>query len=147
MMLFRFKLGSNKAVAKQVILSFEGYGTAPGGNGVTVKAWNFTASAWQSAVSGTASVDETLNLSLASPQDFIDSNGYVYMLAETTNVSNGVSPAVLNCDYVQCIASVEGITYVDIVSYRDVDLVTAKPFIWRTEFTVKSWLLENVQTT
>ncbi len=147
MMLFRFKLGSAKAVAKQIVLSFEGYGTAPGGNGVTVKAWNFTASAWQNGVSGTGGADETLNLTLASPQDFLDSNGYCYMLAETTNVSNGVSPAVLNCDYVQCIASVEGITYVDIVSYRDLDLVTAKPFVWRTEFIVKSWLLEIVQTT
>ncbi len=147
LMLFRFKLGSSKQVAKQAILSFEGYGTAPGGNGVTVKTWNFTAGAWQNAVSGTGGVDETLNLTLALPQDFIDSNGYVYMLAETTNVSNGVSPAVLNCDYVQCVSSVVGITYVDIVSYRDVDLVTAKPFVWRTEFIVKSWLLENVQTT
>jgi hypothetical protein len=147
LMLFRFKLGSEKAVAKQAVLRFEGYGTAPGGNGVIIKAWNFTASAWQNPVSGTAEADETLNLSLVAPQDFIDSDGFVYMLAETINAGDGAAPAVLSCDYVQCVCSVEGITHVDVVSYRDLDTVTVKPFIWRTEFTVKSWLLENIQTT
>jgi hypothetical protein len=147
LMLFRFKISSEKAVAKQAVLSFEGYGTAPGGNGVTIKAWNFTAAAWQNSVSGTSGADETLSLTLATPQDFLDSDGYVYMLAETTNASNGATAAVLNCDYIQCVCTVEGITHVDIASFRDMDTVTVKPFIWRTEFTVKSWLLENIQTT
>jgi len=53
----------------------------------------------------------------------------------------------LHCDYAECALTVEGITYADIVGYRDEDQVNVKPFIWRTEFTVKSWLFENVYTT
>lgn len=83
----------------------------------------------------------------SSLTDYIDSDGYVYLLARTTNASNGASPAVIHCDYADCHVTVEGITYVDMISYRDTDDVRLKPYIWRTEFTVKTWLFENVTVT
>ena len=148
LLLFRIKIESNQKTVKKIVLKFEGYGTAPAGNGVTVKAWNSEASAWQNSQTGSGGGDEELTLTLESSlTDYIDSDGYVYLLARTTNVSNGVSSAVIHCDYVDCLVTVEGITYVDMVSYRDTDEVRVKPFIWRTEFTVKTWLFENVTVT
>ncbi len=148
LLLFRIKVESNEKTVKNVVLKFEGYGTAPAGNGVTVKVWNSEASAWQSTQTGTGGGDEELTILLESSlTDFIDSNGYLYLLARTTNASDGASPAVILCDYVDCLVAVEGICYVDIVSYRDMDEVRVKPYIWRTEFTIKTWLFENVTVT
>lgn len=148
LLLFRIKVESNEKVVKKIVLTFEGYGTAPSGNGVTVKAWNSEASAWQNTQTGTGGEDEEISITLdSSLTDYIDSDGYVYLLARTTNASNGVSPAVIHCDYADCLVAVEGICYVDMVSYRDTDEVRVKPYIWRTEFTVKTWLFENVTVT
>jgi hypothetical protein len=148
LLLFRVKVGSDEKTVKKAVLKFEGYGTAPAGNGVTVKVWNSEASAWQNAQTGTGDADEEVTVTLESSiTDYIDSDGYVYLLARTTNPSNGASPAVIHCDYADCLVVVEGICYVDIVSYRDADDVRLKPTIWRTEFTVKSWLFENVTVT
>lgn len=148
LLLFRIKVESNEKTVKKIVLKFEGYGTAPAGNGVTVKVWNSEASAWQNTQTGTGGEDEEVIITLESSlSDFIDSEGYLYLLARTTNVSDGVSPAVIHCDYADCLVTVEGITYVDMVSYRDEDEVRVKPFIWRTEFTVKTWLFENVTVT
>jgi len=148
LMLFRFKIDIDPTVAKKIILTFEGYGTAPSGNGVTIKAWNFTTSAWQNPATGTGGADEVITITQTSDlTDFIDNDGFIYLLARTTNPSDGVTPAVLYCDYSECVVAVEGIAYCGIVSYRDEDQVNVKPFIWRTEFTVKSWLFENVLTT
>jgi hypothetical protein len=36
------------------------------------------------------------------------------------------------------------ISYLDVVSYRDVDRVDLKPFIYCTEFTLKSWSFEDI---
>ncbi|MGQ9460633.1 MAG: hypothetical protein ACUVRA_05335 [Candidatus Bathyarchaeaceae archaeon] len=148
LILFRFKIESDKKVVKKIILKFEGYGTAPAGNGVTVKVWNFSAEAWQNAQSGTDGSDQEVLITLtSSPTDYIDTNDYAYLLARTTNPSDGVTAATIHCDYPDCAVTVEGITYVDIVSYRDEDEVRVKPFLWRTEFTVKTWLFENVTVT
>lgn len=148
LMLLRFKIEANENVVKQIVLKFEGYGTAPGGNGVTIKAWNFSANAWQNAVSGTGGSDETLTINLSSNlPNYIDSNGYVYLLVRSTNPSDGVTPAILYCDYVEIDFTVNGITYADVLTYQDRDEVRFKPFLWRTEFIVKSWLLETVYTT
>ena len=148
LVLFRFKIDSERSVAKSVVLTFEGYGTAPAGNGVTIKVWNHAASEWQLVQTGTGGDDETVTVTVSSSvADFVDSDGYVHLLARTTNASDGVVPAVLFCDYVECVVTVEGITYVDVVSFRDEDQVNVKPFVWGTEFTVKSWLFENVIAT
>lgn len=146
--LFRFKIGAKANVLTRIVLSFEGYGTAPGGNGVTVKVWDNTLSTWVHAQTGAGSGDETITITLTSGiGDHVDSDGYIWLLARTTYASNGSTPAVIYCDYVECEITVLGITYVDVASYRDVDKVDVKPVIWRTEFTLKSWLFENVIVT
>jgi hypothetical protein len=148
LMLFRFKLDADETVVKEIVLKFEGYGTAPAGNGVTIKAWNFSAGAWQNAVSGTAGSDEILTITLTSNlPHYIDADGYVYLLAKTTNPSDGVTAAVLYVDYVEVVFTVNAITYADVASFHDADEVRVKPFLWHTEFTVKTWLFETVPTT
>ena len=145
LMLFRFKVESREKAVKKIVLVFEGYGTAPAGNGVTIKVWNHTASAWQNPATGTGGADETITITLTtSITDYIDDNGYVWLLSRTTNPSDGVTAAILYCDYVSCTVTVNGITYLDIVSFRDADRVDVKPFIFRTEFQLKSWMFEDV---
>ncbi len=145
LMLFRFKVESRESAVKKIVLAFEGYGTAPAWNGVTIKVWNHVAAAWQHAQSGTGGADETITITLTSSlTDYIDADGYVWLLARTTNPSNGTTAAVLYCDYVSCTVTVNGITYLDVVSFRDADRVDVKPFIFRTEFTLKSWMFEDV---
>jgi hypothetical protein len=145
LMLLRFKVESREKTVKKIVLALEGYGTTPAGNGITIKVWNHVASAWQNAQSGTGGADETITITLTtSITDYIDDNGYVWLLARTTNSSNGVTAAIINCDYVCCTVTVNGITYLDVVSFRDVDRVDVKPFIFRTEFILKSWSFENI---
>ena len=148
LMLFRLKIDADEDVLKRMILKFEGYGTAPAGNGTTIKVWSHIASTWQNPTSGAGGSDEVLTITLSSNlPDYVDADGYVYLLAKTTNPSDGVTPAILYCDYTEIAFTVNGISYADIVSFRNMDDVQVKPFIWRTEFTTKSWLFENVLTT
>lgn len=148
LLLFRFKIGANVGVLSKIVLNFEGYGTAPGGNGATIKVWNFSTSAWENAQSGTGGEDETLTITLTSSlADFVDADGYLYLLARTSNTSDGSTPAVLYCDFVECEITVHGITYADIVSHRDEDQVDVKPVIWRSEFLLRTWLFETVLVT
>ncbi len=144
--LFRFKVESRENTVKRAVLSFEGYGTAPSGDGFTVKVWNHTAGAWQDAQTSEANeADATLALTLsANLPDYIDDEGYVWFLARTANASDGQTPATLNCDYVSCMVVVNGITYCDLAGYRNLDRTDVKPFIYRTELTVKSWFIENI---
>lgn len=145
MILFRFKIGPKEDLVKKIVLSFEGYGTSPGGDGVTIKVWNFDAEAWENAQNKVCSSDETIAITLTSSlTSYINSYGYVYLLAKSLNASDGTTPAIIYCDYVLCSITVNGITYCDVASYRDLDEVRFKPFLWRTEFTVKSWLFETV---
>ena len=148
LLLFRFKIGVKPDVLTKLELTFEGYGTAPGGAGTTVKVWNFSSEAWENAQSGIGGADETLTISLSSSfSDFVDDDGYVYLLARTTYPSDGSTAAVIYCDYVECTITVEGIAYVDVVSHRDLDHVDVKPVVWRTEFLLKTWLFETVIVT
>jgi hypothetical protein len=145
-MLFRFKVESREKTVKKIVLSFEGYGTAPSGNGVSVKVWNHEAGAWQNAQTGGAGgTDETITATLVSDlPDYVDQDGYVWLLARTLYASDGATPAVLCCDYVCCVVTVNGISYCDVAGFRNLDRVDVKPFIFRTEFTVKSWFFENI---
>jgi hypothetical protein len=145
LMLFRFKLESRELTAKRIVLSFEGYGIAPAGNGATVKVWNHTTSAWGNAASGTGSSDEIITVTLTSSlSDYIDGSGFVWLLATTTNPSNGSTPAILYCDCASCRVTVNGITYCDVATYRDQDNTEVSPFVFRTEIGLKSWLFEDV---
>jgi hypothetical protein len=144
-MLFRFKVESREKTAKKMVLAFEGYGTSPNGDGAAVKVWNHSSETWENAqTGGSGGVDETIAITLDSAlSDFIDDDGFVWFLAETLNPSDGENPASLSCDYVSCTITVNGITYCDLLSYRDLDRVDVKPFVFRTEITVKSWFFEN----
>lgn len=145
LMIMRFKVESRENIVKKIVLSFEGYGTAPAGNGITIKVWDHVNEVWENAQVGMGGADETITIMLTSDlTDYIDDDGYVWLLARTTNSSDGTTAAVLYCDYALCTVTVNGITYCDVVSFRDLDPVRFKPFLWRTEFTVKSWLFENV---
>lgn len=144
-LLFGFKVESRKNAVKKIVLAFEGYGTSPGGSGVTVKAWNNAAGEWQNPQTSQGVGDEVLALAFLSDlPSYIDESGYVWFLAKTTYPSDGVSPATLSCDYVSCAVTVNGITYCDVVGYRNLDRVDVKPFVYRTEFTLKSWFIENI---
>jgi len=155
--LFKFKVETSKYDphennVKKIILSFEGYGTAPGGNGVTIMVWNHVAAAWQNAQTGSGGADETISITLTSNlTDYIqmDSSGvgYIYLLAKTTNPSDGVTPAVLYCDYAKCVLTVEGLTHVKFGSYNDADDVSVKPFLLHSESQVIGWMFENVPAT
>jgi hypothetical protein len=145
LMLFRFKVESREKTVKKIVLAFEGYGISPGGNGITIKVWNHVTGAWQNAQSGTGGADETITITLTSSiTDYIDNSGYIWILLRTTNPSNGVTAAIIYCDYVSCTVTVNGITYLDVVSFRDADRVDVKPFIFRTEFVLKSWSFEDI---
>ncbi len=145
LMLFCFKVGSREQCVKSLVLSFEGYGTAPSGNGVTVKVWNHVADAWQHPQYGIAGTDETLTITIsANWTDYIDAKGYVWMIARTTNPSNGVTPAALHCDFVQLTVQVRGITNCDVLSYKPMDIVDVKPFLFKTEFVLKAWAFESI---
>lgn len=145
-MLFRFKVESREKTVKKIVLSFEGYGTTYYGNGIILRgAWNHTTSSWDQSASGTAGEDEIITITLTSNlTNYIDENGYVWLLAETTYDVGGGVPAVIYCDYVSCTVTVNGITYLDVVSFRDNDRIDVKPFIFRTEFQLKSWMFEDI---
>jgi hypothetical protein len=148
LLLFRYKMAAEPDVLTKLQLMFEGYGTAPGGNGATIKVWNFTSTTWENAQSGTGGEDEALTISLTSLfENYVDDDGFTYLLVRTTNPSDGNTPAVIYCDYVKCTITVQGIAYVDVVSHRDNDQVDVKPIIWRTEFVLKTWLFETVPVT
>lgn len=143
--LFRFRIDSREKTIKQLTLIFEGYGTAPSGNGVTVKVWNHVAQGWQNAQTGTGGADETISITLTSNlADYVDDEQYAWLLARTTSPSDGATPAIIHCDYVSCTVTVNGITYWDVVSFRDADRVDVKPFIYRTEFVLTSWRFEDI---
>jgi hypothetical protein len=144
--LLRFKVESREKTVKKMLLTFEGYGTTPSGNGVAVKVWNHVVGAWQNAqTGGTGGMDETIAVSLVSDlPNYIDDEGYVWLLARTLFASDGATPAVLWCDYACCVVTVNGITYCDVSGYRNLDRVDVKPLIYCTEFTVKSWFFENI---
>jgi hypothetical protein len=144
-MLSRFKVESREKAVTKMVLSFEGYGTAPGGDGFSVKVWNHEAEAWENAVTGGAGgVDEAVAITPDSDlPDYVDGDGYVWLLAQTINASDGETAAVLRCDYVSLTVTVNGVIYCDILSFRDADRVDVKPFVYRTEITVKSWFFEN----
>jgi hypothetical protein len=153
-MLFRFKIGAKagesrneprKQCLKRVVVAFEGFGFAPAGNGVTLKVWDNLAGAWSNPQSGILGTDETLTITLTSNlTNYVNDDGFLYLMAKTTNPSDGDSPAVLNCDFVQATVDVRGVTFCDVHSYRDVDVVDVKPFLYKEEITIVAWLFESV---
>lgn len=144
-MLLRFAIGPREASVKNIVLSFVGYGTAAAGNGITIKVYNHRTAAWESAAVGTGSSNQTITITLTSAwTDYIDADGYCWLLARTTNPGNGSTPAVLYCDFTQCVIQVQGLTYCDVVNFKEVDVVDVKPFLWKVEFILRGWLFETI---
>ncbi len=153
-MLFRFKIcsksaeglnESRKQCLKRVNLVFEGFGLAPQGNGVTLKVWDNIAGVWANPQTGLSGSDETLTMSLTSNlTNYVNDDGFLYLMARTTNPSDGISPAILQCDFVQATVDVRGITFCDVHSYRDVDVTDVKPFLYKEEIQLVAWLFESV---
>jgi hypothetical protein len=143
LMLFRFKIEPREQCVKSIGLSFEGYGTAPTGNGVALRVWNHVLGAWQSIAWNIVGTEETLSYTLTSDlsdlTDYITADGYIYLLARTRATSNGATPAVLNCDFVQCVIQVFGITHVDLQNFRNVLVTDLKPYLHSAEIAVKTW--------
>jgi hypothetical protein len=144
LMLFRFKINAKESAVRKIVLLFEGYGTCPYGNGVSIRVWNHVAQAWRHLQSSYSSSDATLTIALTSNiSDYIDDNGYVWLIAKTLYAGSDAYSR-LYCDYVSCVFAVHGLSYVDVASYRDLDRVDVKPFLYRTEFVLKSWVLEDI---
>jgi hypothetical protein len=153
-MLFRFKIGikagenrnePRKQCLKRIVLSFEGFGTAPMGNGLTFKIWNNAAGTWTNPQSSISETDETTTITLTSNlTNIVNENGYLFLLAQTIHSSDGNTPAVLYCDFVQATIDVRGITFCDVQSYRDVDVVDIKPFLYKEEIQIVAWLFESI---
>ncbi|MBT0158956.1 hypothetical protein G4O51_03110 [Candidatus Bathyarchaeota archaeon A05DMB-2] len=154
LMLFRFKIGikagearnePRKQCLKRLILAFEGFGVSPVGSGVTLKVWNQATSSWGDIQVGTAGTDETITVTLtANLPNYVDADGFLYLLARTTSPSDGSTPAVLHCDFVQATVDVRGITFCDVHSYRDVDVIDVKPFLYKEEIIIVAWLFESI---
>jgi hypothetical protein len=145
LMLFKFKLDATEASIKSIVLTFTGYGTAPGGDGVTIKVWDHVGAGWGQVATGTASAKETVTLTLAATwTNYVDANGFLYLLAETTNPATIAGPAALLCDFVQCVFQVKGLTACDVVKYRHLTDKSVKPFLFKTEFILRGWLFENI---
>jgi hypothetical protein len=101
---------------------------------------------------GSGGSDETVTITLTTDlADLIEMDssgvGYIYLLARTTNPSDGMTPAVLYCDYVKCTLAVLSLTHIKFGSFHDADDVSVKPFLLHTEFLVIGWTFENVPTT
>ncbi len=144
-LLLGFKVENQRCSTQKLVLVFEGYGSSPADNGVTVKVWNNTASAWQNEQTFFSDgEDQTLTITLAAnAADFVDEDNYVWLLARTTHPSDGTVAATLFCDYASCTATVNGITYCTVAGSRNLDRVDLKPPIYRTEFTVKTQLIQK----
>ena len=155
-MLFRLKIASKtpetrneprKQSIKKVLLSFEGYGIAPSGNGVTLQVWDNASDAWSNPQTSTAVTDETLTITLTSNlTNYVNNDGYLYLIAKTTNPSDTILPAILYCDFVQALVDVRGITFCDIHNHKDIDIIDVKPFLFKEEIQIVAWLFESVAT-
>ena len=151
-MLFRFKIGKKdnfdlqplETCVKSIVLTFVGYGLAAAGNGVTFQVWNHTTSAWANAQSSSGAAKETLTITLAVPlTDYIDADGYCWVMARTKNPSAGAA-TTLYCDFVQAFIQVKGLSHIDVESYGHSDDLSVKPVLFKAEFILRGWLFENI---
>ncbi|OYT49436.1 hypothetical protein B6U79_01740 [Candidatus Bathyarchaeota archaeon ex4484_231] len=125
LMLFQFKSVIPEADAKKIVLTFEGYAVGNAGNGTTVKVWNHVTSAWENAQTGSGGSDEEVTVTLTSDlANYIDGDGYVYLLVRSTNPSDG-NPMTLYCDYVKCFVTQAKFTVSNVpISDGDLDGVS-----------------------
>jgi hypothetical protein len=90
------------------------------------------------------SAEETLVVSLtAYLPNYVDKDGYLWLLARTTNPCAGAS-AILYCDFVQCIIHVQGLTYIDVVDDKPSDFLDVKPYLFKHEFQLRGFYFEEI---
>jgi hypothetical protein len=156
LMLFRFKIGlkagelrneAREQCLTSISIALTGHGTAPAGNGLTFKIWDHVAAAWGNAATGTAAIDETITKTLTTTlTNYVDANGYLWVLARTTNSSDGATAAVVYCDFIQVTTQVSGVKFADYHSFRNIDETRVKPYVYKAEFNIVAWLYETLTT-
>lgn len=91
------KIAIASTLITKITYNWTGFGSSVGGSSASVSSWD--TGAWQSATVSTAStatlVSRSVNTGIASK---IDANGFVHILAYTTNTGDGVTSSVLNTD-------------------------------------------------
>ncbi|MCJ7763190.1 hypothetical protein MUP38_07040 [Candidatus Bathyarchaeota archaeon] len=163
--LFSFKVGKNttsttiselearEQCLKKLVLTFEGYGTGaqpgltpPPTPGITFKIWDHSTSAWTHTQTGTSSaVDEVTTITLTADLiNHVDANGYLHVLVRSTYPSNGSDPSSITGDFVECTLQVTGLTFCDVLSFRELNDTNAKPYLWKTELKLKGYMFETV---
>ncbi len=82
-MLFRFKIPMKKTFLSKVVLTFEGQCGGLAGNGFSIAVWNHAAQQWQYEQIVTTGSEVTVSITLSSNiQDFVDGDGYVWLICE-----------------------------------------------------------------
>lgn len=155
-LLFAFRLDTRGEYAPheenvaKLTVTFEGFGSFPGGNGVKIWLWNHVSQAWTVSTSGSGTGDETLTLTVSGDlvTKFIDEQdgvGIIYVLAVSLSPSDGETPAAVYCDYIKCALTVQTFTLLKLSSFpQDVDEVKeVKPPVRRTSFTVTGVMFES----
>jgi hypothetical protein len=105
---FRFQINEDESNIESLTINWKGYGatTSLSGLGVNLYVWN--TSGWQFIDNHTATAPEWINASFSDSTNitnFIDTSGYLYLLAVTTTDGSPVSVRI-STDYVEL--AVEG---------------------------------------
>jgi hypothetical protein len=83
---------------QRLTANWHGWGSSVGGNGATVAVWNNTSWAtWNSHANGVVTKIAVSTTNMI----YIDSTGFMHLLAHTTNPSDGTTPSQLNTDFVE----------------------------------------------
>lgn len=80
-----------------------------GGNKASLSPWYVTNSGWGSAYTNTSSSSTELTISISSINNYIDSNGFVNILAYA-DASNGLYPSTINTDYIELSITMKDVT-------------------------------------
>jgi hypothetical protein len=83
--------------------NYHGFGVSVGGNGINVSIWQAIANIWETFGTSTSATVVKIVAALNSTQipNRIDNNGFMHLLAYTTNPSDGTTPSQLNTDFVE----------------------------------------------
>ena len=122
MLMLKFKSMFLEADVKKICSRFEGYGVRASDYGITIKIWNHGSAAWENAQTGTGSGDEWIDLSiLTNLPNYIDNDGYIWVLVRTTYADDGSSHATLYCDCARGFVTKDRF-HVDNMPISDLDL-------------------------
>ncbi len=151
--LFGFKIGCKPYIVKKFV--FRLFCRASGNDenyGFSVAVWNNAAGAWNDTGMfspepenyGPAQGDFSLDVNCG---DFVDGDGFVWVLVMGLSPSDGETPAWLYCWFLDLQVDVNGLSFIDVVAYRPVDLVDVKPFVFKEDVILRGWCFERVPVT